>query len=62
VEVAFDRILEVAIGRRLLALAGQTSLALDVALWEAGLPLELLPRETLLEVKLGVDAFAWPVQ
>lgn len=62
VEVAFDRILEVAIGRRLLPLAGQTSLAVDVALWQASLPLERLPRESPLQVKLGVDAFAWPVQ
>jgi len=62
VEVAFDKILEVALGRRLIALAGQTSLTLEVALWHAGLPLDLLPREISLEVKLGVDAFAWPVQ
>jgi hypothetical protein len=62
VEVAFDKILEVALGRRLIALAGQTSLTLEVALWYAGLPLDLLPREISLEVKLGVDAFAWPVQ
>ena len=62
VEVAFDKILEVALGRRLLTLAGQTSLALEVALWRGGLLLDLLPHDTSLEVKLGADAFAWPIQ
>ncbi|HEV3481976.1 MAG TPA: hypothetical protein VGR97_06560 [Candidatus Acidoferrales bacterium] len=62
VEVAFDKILEVAIGRRLLTLAGQPSLALQVALWQGSLQLELLPRKFPLEVNLGVEAFAWPAQ
>ncbi len=62
VEVAFDRILEVAIGRRLLRLAGQTSLMLDVALWRDGLPVELLPPEISIDVMLGAEAFAWPAQ
>jgi len=62
VKVAFDKILEVAIDRRLIALAGQTSLTLEIALWHAGLSLDVLPREPSLELKLGVDAFAWPVQ
>jgi hypothetical protein len=62
VEVAFDKILEVAIGRRLLRLAGQTSLMLNVALWRCGLPAEFLPLDSSLEVKLGTDAFAWPAE
>jgi hypothetical protein len=62
VEVAFDKILEVALGRRLIVLAGQTSLTLQVAIWHAGLLLDLLPHEISLEVKLGADAFSWPVQ
>ena len=60
VEVAFDKVLEV--GRRLLTLAGKTSLALEVALRRSGLLLDLLPHDASLEVKLGADAFAWPVQ
>lgn len=60
VEVAFDNILEVAIGRRLVMLAGETKLMLDVALWRYGAPVEFLPRELPLEVELGADAFAWP--
>ena len=59
VEVAFDKILEVAIARRLLRLDGQTSLMLNVALWRDGLPVDFLPPEISLEVKLGPDAFAW---
>jgi hypothetical protein len=62
VEVAFGRILEVAIGRRLFRLPGQTSLMLDVALWRDGLLVDSLPAGISLEVKLGTDAFAWPAQ
>jgi len=62
VKVAFDKILEVAIGRRLIALTGQTSLTLEVALWHTGRSLDVLPRELPLELKLGLDAFAWPAQ
>jgi hypothetical protein len=62
VEVAFDKILEVAIGRRLLKLAEKTSSMLEVALWRDGLLLDLLPPEIPLEMKLGTDAFAWPAK
>lgn len=61
VEVAFDKVLEVGLGQRLLTLVGQTSLALEVALWRGGLLLDLLPRDDSLEVELGADAFAWPL-
>lgn len=62
VQAAFDRILEVGIGRRLIALIGQTPLKLEVALWRGGLPADTLPREGSLEVSPGTDAFAWPVE
>ena len=62
VKVAFDKILEVAIGRRLIALAGQSSLTLEVAIWRESLSLDVLPGEPSLEVKLGADAFSWPIQ
>jgi hypothetical protein len=62
VEAAFEKILEVAIGRRLFTLAGQTSLALKVELWQCGLAVDSLPVEICVEVKLGTDAFAWPAQ
>ncbi len=59
VEAAFDKILEVAIARKLLALGGRTSLTLGVALWQGGLPVDVLPAEGRLELKLGPEAFAW---
>jgi len=61
VGVAFDRILEVALGRRLIEVAGQTSLMLEVALWHAGIRCDLLPRESSLEVKLGADFYSWTI-
>jgi len=61
VVVAFDRILEVALGRRLIEVKDQTFLALEVALWHAGILCDLLPREISLEVQLGVDAFSWAI-
>jgi alpha-amylase/alpha-mannosidase (GH57 family) len=61
VAVAFDRLLELAIGRELFALEGQTTLGLSVALWQGGLPLDVLPAEGWLEVSLGEDSFAWPL-
>ncbi|HEX2711159.1 MAG TPA: glycoside hydrolase family 57 protein [Candidatus Acidoferrales bacterium] len=60
VQAAFDKILEVAIAPRFLALAGRTSLSLGVALWHGGLPVDLLPAEGWLNVQLGTEAFAWP--
>jgi hypothetical protein len=35
-------------------------LKLGVALWEGGLPVDVLPAEGELDVKLGADAYAWP--
>ena len=62
VEVAFERILEVAIDRRLFSLAGRTSFSLKVALWWDGLLIDSLPFEISLDVILGTDAFAWLAQ
>ncbi len=60
VAAAFDKILEVAIARKMFKLGGRTSLALSVALWQGGLPVDVLPAEGWLDVKLGAEAFAWP--
>ena len=62
VMVACGRILEVSIARKLLRLRGLQSFSLVVALWEGGLPVDLLPAEGWLEVQLGADNFAWPVE
>jgi hypothetical protein len=59
-EAAFERVLEVAIHKDQLQLAGQTKLRLGVALWHGGLPVDVLPAEGFLEVSLGEDNSAWP--
>jgi hypothetical protein len=52
----------VSIARKLLRLKGMQSFSLVVALWEGGLPVDLLPKENWLEVRLGADNYAWPVE
>ena len=59
---AFERILEVAVARDDLALKGQSRLKLGVALWHGGLPVDVLPAEGYLEVQLGEEHGAWPVE
>jgi hypothetical protein len=59
-EVAFERILEVAINKDQIDLAGQTKLRLGVALWHGGLPVDVLPAEGFLDVQLGEEHSAWP--
>jgi hypothetical protein len=60
VKAAYDSILEVAIARSLLVLDGTPELTLSVSLWHGGLPVDVLPAEGWLTVRLGVDSFAWP--
>ncbi len=61
VGAAFGKILEVSIARKLFDPAGRQSLRLSVALWQGGLPVDVLPAEGFLGIKLGEDNFAWPV-
>lgn len=61
-EVAFDRILEVAVQRSEINTKGQTKLRLGVALWHGGLPVDVLPAEGILEVALGEENSAWPLE
>jgi alpha-amylase/alpha-mannosidase (GH57 family) len=60
--VASDRFLEISIGRRLIPLAGRSSFSLMVALWEGGLPMDVLPAQGSVEVRLGAENFGWDVQ
>jgi alpha-amylase/alpha-mannosidase (GH57 family) len=60
--VAFDRFLELAISRELFSLSGVSRLRLGVALWHGGLPVDVLPAEGFLDVPLGEDNAAWPIQ
>jgi alpha-amylase/alpha-mannosidase (GH57 family) len=61
-EAAFETILEVTIHKNLLDLRGATKLRLGVALWHGGLPVDVLPAEGILDVPLGEDNFAWPLE
>ncbi len=61
VKVGFDRILEVSVGKEMLFLGNRKSIFLGVALWEGGLPMDLLPGEGMLEIQLGEENFAWNV-
>jgi alpha-amylase/alpha-mannosidase (GH57 family) len=61
-QVAFDRNLEASIRREELNLKGQTKLKLGVALWHGGLPVDVLPAEGFLDVNLGEEHSAWPVE
>lgn len=61
-EAAFDRILEVAIQRSELKLNAQSKLRLGVALWHGGLPVDVLPAVGFLDVPLGEESSAWPLE
>jgi alpha-amylase/alpha-mannosidase (GH57 family) len=59
VTAAYDKIIEVSVARELFDLNGRKGLLLSVALWEGGLPIDVLPVDGMLEVALGEDNFAW---
>jgi alpha-amylase/alpha-mannosidase (GH57 family) len=59
---AFDRMLEVSVRRDAIDLKGQKTLRLGVALWHAGLPVDVLPAEGTLEIPLGDEQFSWPIE
>jgi alpha-amylase/alpha-mannosidase (GH57 family) len=59
-KAAFGGILEVSIGRSLIECVGRSALSLNVSLWQGGLPVDVLPAEGWLDIRLGTDVFAWP--
>jgi alpha-amylase/alpha-mannosidase (GH57 family) len=59
VKVACDKILEVTIAKEMFTLGNRKSISLGVAIWEGGLPVDLLPAEGLLEIQLGEENFGW---
>jgi hypothetical protein len=61
-EADYVRILEVAVTREVLELAGLPRFRLGVALWHAGLPVDVLPAEGNLDVQLGEENYAWGVE
>jgi alpha-amylase/alpha-mannosidase (GH57 family) len=62
VEAAFDGILELAVHKELIGIAGLANLRVGVALWHGGLPVDVLPAEGFLEVALGEDNFGWGLE
>jgi len=60
VSAAYGTILELGISRSLFDLSGRNGLLLSVAIWQAGLPVDALPLEGMVEVPLGEENFAWP--
>lgn len=62
VKVACDRILEVSIAKEMLVLGDRKSISLGVALWEGGLPVDVLPTEGLMEIPLGSEQFGWSLE
>jgi hypothetical protein len=62
VTAAFGKIIEVALARELFNLRGRRQLLLTVALWEGGLPVEVLPIDGMLELVLGEENFAWSTE
>ena len=61
-EAAYDQMLELAISKELFDLRGISSLRIGVVLWHGGLPVDVLPAEGVLEVQLGEENFAWPIE
>ena len=59
VQAAYGKIIEVGLKRELFDLRGRKELLLRVALWEAGLPVDVLPGEGMLNMTLGEESFAW---
>jgi len=59
VSAAYGRIIEVSLARELFDLHDRRELLLNVALWKAGLPIDVLPVEGMLTVALGEENFAW---
>ena len=60
VQVAYGQILEVAIARSVIETAGRETIQLATSLWESGLPVDMLPSEGSLEIRLGAESFGWP--
>ncbi|MGB6823001.1 MAG: glycoside hydrolase family 57 protein [Candidatus Acidiferrales bacterium] len=62
ISVALGKIIELSIAKELFLLVGQKTLRFSVSLWRNGLPVDVLPPEGFIEVSLGADFYAWPVQ
>jgi alpha-amylase/alpha-mannosidase (GH57 family) len=61
ISAAVGRIAEVGISREMFDLKGRKSLLVRLALWQAGLPLSILPPEGFLDIPLGEEYCSWPL-
>lgn len=59
VKVAYENFLELSIARELLEAESVPEISLSVSLWHGGLPVDTLPAEGCLPLKLGADNFSW---
>ncbi len=59
IEVAYGKILEIAVARELIVKAPRESIRLGATLWEGGLPVDVLPPSGWTEVRLGAENFSW---
>ncbi|MGB6429893.1 MAG: glycoside hydrolase family 57 protein [Candidatus Acidiferrales bacterium] len=59
VKVAYDRILEVGVARSLVLRGKADTIRIGASLWRAGLPIDVLPPDGSLEVRLGRENFGW---
>jgi alpha-amylase/alpha-mannosidase (GH57 family) len=62
VTAAYEKIIEVGMSRELFDLQGRRSLLIGAALWEGGLPIEVLPVDGMLELVLGEESFGWEIE
>ncbi len=62
VTAGYGKIIEVGVAKEMFDLTARKSLMLGVALWEGGLPIEILPIDGLLDISMGLENFAWELQ
>jgi alpha-amylase/alpha-mannosidase (GH57 family) len=58
-EAAFGKLFELSLSRELFDLRGTGVLLVSVAIWENGLPIEVLPVDGMLEIPLGEENHSW---
>jgi alpha-amylase/alpha-mannosidase (GH57 family) len=58
----YEKIIEVGVAKEIFDLNSRKSLLVGVALWEGGLPVEILPIDGMLDIPLGAENFAWELQ
>ena len=59
VRVAYERMLEVGVARSLVLRGKADTIRIGASVWRAGLPIDVLPPDGSLEVRLGRENFAW---